>query len=210
MATVTRRCVQCKRQFRVPNEIRRTYCESCRPPKRLPGTIVSISGNTDESQPAVLLGNVNKPGDGVIETVVRGELQAIDREGSVPGALALRLAQVEAGTWPPPVERVTWGDLRPGDVIADPDRDRPVLEIGAEPHDGGDRVKVIYDAAHAFGVRCADGRSVLRHGDLSVLSFHATKVFNTFEGGAIVCPVSQRIKREIRIICRANFSLQVR
>jgi dTDP-4-amino-4,6-dideoxygalactose transaminase len=47
-------------------------------------------------------------------------------------------------------------------------------------------LKVIYDAAHAFGVR-QDGQSILRRGDLSVLSFHATKVFNTFEGGAIVC-----------------------
>ncbi|RQH06069.1 dTDP-4-amino-4,6-dideoxy-D-glucose aminotransferase VioA [Paraburkholderia dinghuensis] len=48
-------------------------------------------------------------------------------------------------------------------------------------------LKVIYDAAHAFGVR-KNGESVLRHGDLSALSFHATKVFNTFEGGAIICP----------------------
>ena len=48
-------------------------------------------------------------------------------------------------------------------------------------------LKVIYDAAHAFGVKCHCG-SVLNHGDLSVLSFHATKVFNTFEGGAIVSP----------------------
>jgi dTDP-4-amino-4,6-dideoxygalactose transaminase len=48
-------------------------------------------------------------------------------------------------------------------------------------------LKVIYDAAHAFGVKHS-GSSVLRHGDLSVLSFHATKVFNTFEGGAIICP----------------------
>ena len=48
-------------------------------------------------------------------------------------------------------------------------------------------LKVIYDAAHAFGVQDPGG-SLLRHGDLSVLSFHATKVFNTFEGGAIVCP----------------------
>lgn len=47
-------------------------------------------------------------------------------------------------------------------------------------------LKVIYDAAHAFGVR-HEGRSLLLEGDLSVLSFHATKVFNTFEGGAIVC-----------------------
>lgn len=48
-------------------------------------------------------------------------------------------------------------------------------------------LRVIYDAAHAFGVRDAGG-SILRHGDLSALSFHATKVFNTFEGGALVCP----------------------
>ncbi len=44
---------------------------------------------------------------------------------------------------------------------------------------------LVYDAAHAFGVRHR-GRSVADYGDLSVLSFHATKVFNTFEGGAIV------------------------
>ena len=44
-------------------------------------------------------------------------------------------------------------------------------------------LRIIYDAAHAFGVRDGGG-SILRHGDLSVLSFHATKVFNTFEGGA--------------------------
>ncbi|UCV24215.1 DegT/DnrJ/EryC1/StrS family aminotransferase [Ferribacterium limneticum] len=48
-------------------------------------------------------------------------------------------------------------------------------------------LKVIYDAAHAFGVRYK-GNSLLRYGNLSVLSFHATKVFNTFEGGAIICP----------------------
>jgi dTDP-4-amino-4,6-dideoxygalactose transaminase len=47
------------------------------------------------------------------------------------------------------------------------------------------KLKVIYDAAHAFGVKCHCG-SVLNHGDLSVLSFHATKAFNTFEGGAII------------------------
>lgn len=45
---------------------------------------------------------------------------------------------------------------------------------------------VIYDAAHAFGVQ-HKGSSLLNHGDLSVLSFHATKVFTTIEGGAIVC-----------------------
>ncbi|WP_170426135.1 DegT/DnrJ/EryC1/StrS family aminotransferase [Ruegeria arenilitoris] len=56
-------------------------------------------------------------------------------------------------------------------------------------------IPVIYDAAHAFGVECHCG-SVLTHGDLSVLSFHATKVFNTFEGGAIVCKTPE-MKRYI-------------
>ncbi len=46
-------------------------------------------------------------------------------------------------------------------------------------------LKVIYDAAHAFAVQ-KDGVSILNRGDLSVLSFHATKTFNTVEGGAIV------------------------
>lgn len=47
-------------------------------------------------------------------------------------------------------------------------------------------LKVIYDAAHAFGVSIGD-KNILEYGDMSILSFHATKVFNTFEGGAIVC-----------------------
>ena len=62
-------------------------------------------------------------------------------------------------------------------------------------------LKDIYDAAHAFGVQCHCG-SVLKHGDLSVLSFHATKVFNTFEGGAIVCPDA---KTKARIDQLKNF-----
>lgn len=55
-------------------------------------------------------------------------------------------------------------------------------------------LKVIYDAAHAFGVQCQSG-SVLNYGDLSVLSLHATKVFNTLEGGAIVSPDAPTKKR---------------
>jgi dTDP-4-amino-4,6-dideoxygalactose transaminase len=55
-------------------------------------------------------------------------------------------------------------------------------------------LKVIYDAAHAFGVEVGDG-SVLNHGDLSVLSFHATKVFNTFEGGALISKDPQAKRR---------------
>lgn len=47
-------------------------------------------------------------------------------------------------------------------------------------------LKVIYDAAHAFGVN-VNGQSILQAGDISTLSFHATKVYNTIEGGALVC-----------------------
>ena len=55
-------------------------------------------------------------------------------------------------------------------------------------------LRVIYDAAHAFGVK-ENGSSILTHGDLSILSFHATKVFNTVEGGAIICQDAKMKKR---------------
>jgi dTDP-4-amino-4,6-dideoxy-D-glucose transaminase len=57
------------------------------------------------------------------------------------------------------------------------------------------RLKVIYDACHTFGAKL-HGQSLSAFGDLSILSFHATKVFNTFEGGAIVCHDS-KTKRHI-------------
>ena len=59
--------------------------------------------------------------------------------------------------------------------------DNEAIQAIADKH----KLKLIYDAAHAFGVK-EGGESVLNYGDLSILSFHATKVFNTFEGGAIV------------------------
>ncbi|HEY6898550.1 MAG TPA: DegT/DnrJ/EryC1/StrS family aminotransferase [Rhodocyclaceae bacterium] len=68
-------------------------------------------------------------------------------------------------------------------------------------------LKVIYDAAHAFAVT-HQGQSLLRHGDLSVLSFHATKVFNTFEGGAIVCP-DAKIKQRIDYLKNFGFANEV-
>lgn len=55
-------------------------------------------------------------------------------------------------------------------------------------------LKVIYDAAHAFGVE-VNGKSILESGDMSTLSFHATKVYNTIEGGALVCHDEQTKKR---------------
>ena len=55
-------------------------------------------------------------------------------------------------------------------------------------------LKVIYDAAHAFGVE-VNGESILNKGDMSTLSFHATKVYNTIEGGALVMHDEQTKKR---------------
>ena len=64
-------------------------------------------------------------------------------------------------------------------------------------------LKLIYDAAHAFGVK-RGSESILNFGDLAILSFHATKVFNTFEGGAIIC---QDKKTKERIDHLKNFGI---
>jgi len=62
-------------------------------------------------------------------------------------------------------------------------------------------LKVIYDAAHAFGVK-VNGESILKAGDMSTLSFHATKVYNTIEGGALIMKDE---KTKQRIDCIKNF-----
>jgi dTDP-4-amino-4,6-dideoxygalactose transaminase len=68
-------------------------------------------------------------------------------------------------------------------------------------------LKVIYDAAHAFGVTYKQ-KSLLAQGDLSVLSFHATKIFTTFEGGAIVCP-DEKSKQRIDYLKNFGFADEV-
>ncbi len=65
-------------------------------------------------------------------------------------------------------------------------------------------LKVVYDAAHAFATRYR-GQSVLNYGDLAVLSFHATKPFNTFEGGAIV---SRDTRTKQRLDCLKDFGIE--
>ena len=66
---------------------------------------------------------------------------------------------------------------------------------------------VIYDAAHSFGTQYK-GESILKHGDMSVLSFHATKVFNTFEGGAIISS-SEKLKKRVDYLKNFGFSDEV-
>lgn len=68
-------------------------------------------------------------------------------------------------------------------------------------------LKVIYDAAHAFGVNI-NGRSIMNCGDLSIMSFHATKVFNTIEGGAIVCH-DEEMKTRIDFLKNFGFADEV-
>lgn len=122
-----------------------------------------------------------------------------------------------------------WNDIRPVFVDIDPitcNLDPDKIEAAITPHTTAilpvhcygnpcdvERIqsiadtyglKIIYDAAHAFGVKY-NGESVLNYGDLSVLSFHATKVFNTFEGGAIVC---QDAKMKERIDHLKNFGFE--
>lgn len=59
-------------------------------------------------------------------------------------------------------------------------------------------LSMIYDACHSFGVTDSGG-STLRYGDMSVVSFHATKVFNTFEGGLLVCSSAEQKQRVDRL-----------
>lgn len=68
-------------------------------------------------------------------------------------------------------------------------------------------LKVIYDAAHAFGVK-VDGESILNAGDMSTLSFHATKVYNTIEGGAMVVQ-NEKIKKRIDYLKNFGFADEV-
>ena len=65
-------------------------------------------------------------------------------------------------------------------------------------------LKVIYDSAHAFGVE-VDGESVLNAGDLSTLSFHATKVYNTIEGGAMIMH-DEKMKQRIDYLKNFGFA----
>ena len=68
-------------------------------------------------------------------------------------------------------------------------------------------LKIVYDAAHAFGVK-KDGKSILNYGDLSILSFHATKTFNTTEGGAIITK-DKKLKEHIDHLKNFGFANEV-
>jgi dTDP-4-amino-4,6-dideoxygalactose transaminase len=140
----------------------------------------------------VALGEEREPGGEIVTTPYSfaATAHAVKRSGMVP----------------------VFADVRPSDLNVDPERveaaitprtraivavhcygnpcDVEALEAIARRH----RLKLIYDAAHAFGVTLR-GRSLLAFGDFATLSFHATKCFNTFEGGAVVCRAPEDRRR---------------
>ncbi len=124
-------------------------------------------------------------------------LKALRLQGEVITTPFSFVATSEALTWNG-LEPV-FADIQPGTFCLDPSRVEASItprtsailavhcygfpcDVDAIQRIADDyNLRVIYDAAHAFGVDCHCG-SLLRHGDLSILSFHATKVFTTFEG----------------------------
>jgi len=154
------------------------------------------------------VGHVSLVANGTVALIIA--LQALGLRGDVITTPFSFVATAHALRWNGlnPV----FADIDPATCNLDPDaveaaitpRTAAILPVHCFGHpcdtarlqDIADRhgIPVVYDAAHAFGVR-QSGTSVLRHGALSTLSFHATKVFNTFEGGAIVCPDEQTGER---------------
>lgn len=138
-------------------------------------------------------------------------LRVLDIEGEVVTTPFSFVATAEALTWNG-LEPV-FADVDPVTLNLDPTRIEAAItartkailpvhvygmpcDVDAIARIARDRgLNVIYDAAHAFGVEL-NGESLLAHGDLSVLSFHGTKVFNTFEGGAVVCH-DESVKRRL-------------
>lgn len=78
--------------------------------------------------------------------------------------------------------------------------DNKAIQAIAKKYD----LKVIYDAAHAFAVQ-ENEKSILNYGDLSILSFHATKAYSTIEGGAVVC---KTLEQKIKIDRLKNFGFE--
>jgi len=78
--------------------------------------------------------------------------------------------------------------------------DVEAIDVIAKKHD----LKVVYDAAHAFGVQYK-GQSILNYGDISTLSFHATKLFHTIEGGALIINDDELVQKARYLI---NFGIE--
>lgn len=113
-------------------------------------------------------------------------------------------ADIDPNTWclaPKNIEAAITSDTRaiiPVHVFGNACDVEAISEIA-----GRHNLKVIYDAAHAFGVKYK-GESLLKHGDAATLSFHATKLFHTVEGGAVVFKHKEDLEQAKNII---NFGI---
>lgn len=150
-------------------------------------------------------------------------LQALRISGEVITTPYSFVASTHALYW----NRITpvFCDIRPDDFTLDPEKIESLLtpdttailpvHVYGYPCDV-DRIariadthglKVLYDAAHAFGVDI-QGQTLLAHGDMSVLSFHATKLFNTLEGGAIITN-DEAVKKRVDFLKNFGFADEV-
>ena len=109
-------------------------------------------------------------------------------------------ADINASTYNIEPEKITdminqnTSAIVPVHVFGNPCEVDKITQIAEE-----NELKVIYDASHAFGVKYK-GESLLNHGDISTLSFHATKLFHTIEGGAIVTKNAELAQKTRKII----------
>ena len=119
--------------------------------------------------------------------------------GTLPLIVALQALRITGEVITTPYSFVAtthalwWNGIKPVFVDIDPETcniDPERIQAIADKYG----LKVIYDAAHVFGVE-VNGKSVLNAGDMSTLSFHATKVYNTVEGGALICHDEKTKKR---------------
>ncbi len=148
-------------------------------------------------------------------TALQIALKALDLKGEVITTPFSYVATTGAILW----ENLTpvFVDIRPGDLTLDPAKieaaitprtsailathvygfpcDTDTIATLARRHG----LRVIYDAAHAFGCT-VDGRSLAAFGDISCLSFHATKPFHTIEGGAVVINGNPELAERVRLM----------
>lgn len=158
--------------------------------------------------------------------------------GTIPLIVALQALRITGEVITTPYSFVAtthslwWNDIKPVFVDIDPktgNLDPDKIEVAITPkttailpvHVYGnpcdvDRIqkiadkyglKVIYDAAHVFGVE-VNGKSILNAGDLSTLSFHATKTYNTIEGGALICK-DENMKQRIDYLKNFGFADEI-
>jgi len=165
--------------------------------------------------------NVSLLSNGTLALIIA--LKALEIKGEVITSPFSFVATTHALNWNG--IKPVFVDIQPGDCNLDPNKiaeaitsetsaimpvhvyGNPADSIAIQEIADAYGLKVIYDAAHAFGVKYK-GSSILDWGEMSVLSFHATKVFNTMEGGAIISK-DESLKEEVDFLRNFGFKDEV-